>query len=728
MRVLHIYGQFHPDYTGDGIYYSRLISETVPYGIAHEVLAVRTFQPKTLDADANSNLRVHYIGQGTKRWGTVAVLSWVATHLRSFDVLHIHTHVDRYFLTYLLARFSGKKVIFSASLDDSPGDILDGYKRHYRWLVRLLMKVVNLFIVISPRLLSNSFRAVSQTQVKLIPQGIALNKADSDIAAATLRKSHHFASDDVLLINVGSVCERKNTRYLVEALARIKNPAVKLLVVGPILEADYGRSVNDLIVQHGLQDRVFFMGFQSDPTPFYKMSDIFVFASHAEGFPNVFLEAMVHRLPIVSSYLPGLVDFVIQYGKTGFFANSQDLFVEHITWLAEHHRERKLMGDTARDIVIRDFALPQVAKLYVDTYQAVSGTDEKPVRSASSQGFNVRLCHDVASMAANLVPISTPKTWKPLLNIVVDTESEFDWDKGIADDAGKVDSITALPRLVDVINGFGAKACFVVDYPVASQDIGAAVILDVARDGHDVGVHLQAWSSPPLAGLSDDWHSFSGNLGPGFEAVKLARHANRLKDVTGNKPTIFKAGRYGIGPNTWQTLMDQGFEIDLSVCPHFDFSHVGGPDFTLYDSHPSWTDASRRLLELPTTAGLYGYMRHLSPHLKGVYTPMGKRFRLSHALARMNALYPERLSPEGQSFSELRALTRFLYNNGLRVFTLSLHSPSLRGGNTPYTKTEADVQQMLRDIKSYLEFFRDELGGEFTTPSALLRKFRSQEN
>jgi hypothetical protein len=56
---------------------------------------------------------------------------------------------------------------------------------------------------------------------------------------------------------------------------------------------------------------------------------------------------------------------------------------------------------------------------------------------------------------------------------------------------------------------------------------------------------------------------------------------------------------------------------------------------------------------------------------------------------------------------------------GQRTFVLSLHSPSVVPGHTPYVRTEADRVALLQRLRDYLKFFRDELGGRFATPHAL---------
>jgi hypothetical protein len=48
---------------------------------------------------------------------------------------------------------------------------------------------------------------------------------------------------------------------------------------------------------------------------------------------------------------------------------------------------------------------------------------------------------------------------------------------------------------------------------------------------------------------------------------------------------------------------------------------------------------------------------------------------------------------------------------GQRIFSFVFHSPSLAPGNTPYVRSEAELQVFLARIEGYLRFFTEELGG-----------------
>jgi hypothetical protein len=63
-----------------------------------------------------------------------------------------------------------------------------------------------------------------------------------------------------------------------------------------------------------------------------------------------------------------------------------------------------------------------------------------------------------------------------------------------------------------------------------------------------------------------------------------------------------------------------------------------------------------------------------------------------------------------------------MVRSGRQFFTLSYHSPSLAPGHTPYVTNEAELADFLKRIETVLLFFRDQLGGRFTT----LSRYRTQ--
>jgi hypothetical protein len=307
---------------------------------------------------------------------------------------------------------------------------------------------------------------------------------------------------------------------------------------------------------------------------------------------------------------------------------------------------------------------------------------------------------------------------------VVDTEEEFDWARGHRRENISVRSMRWIGRVQDIFDKAGVTPVYVIDYPIASQPDGYRPLQEIYASGHClIGAHLHPWVNPPFDEVLNRRNSFPGNLPRTVEAAKLAVLGDQIGERFGVKPTIYKAGRYGIGPNTAEILEEQGYDVDLSVCPHMDYSAEGGPDFSSYSAFPYWFGVRRRLLELPLTVGFAGALRAWGDGLhRAVSRPPLDRWHLIGALARLRVLDKVWLSPEGYLTHEHKRLVRSLLGSGLRIFTFAFHSPSVVPGHTPYVRTESDLARFLGRCREFFDFFLGETGGRASTPLEIKRQ------
>lgn len=308
---------------------------------------------------------------------------------------------------------------------------------------------------------------------------------------------------------------------------------------------------------------------------------------------------------------------------------------------------------------------------------------------------------------------------KPQLIIVVDTEEEFDWSAMPDRDANRIESIRNIHRAQDIFDEYGIKPCYVIDYPVASQQAGIdhlKPILDAGRC--EIGTHLHPWVNPPFEEELTRSNMYPGNLGRDLEMAKLKCITEKIEEGFGVRPEIYKAGRYGVGPHTAEIMTRLGYTIDLSVCSAFDYRADGGPDFSDYSAAPYWFGDDGKLLEIPLSSAFVGPTGRLAKHL---YHLAGRlnRLKARGILARTGLVDRLMLSPEGYDNDEHKKLTRFLFNRGVRTFTWNFHSPSVVAGMTMYTPAERDVSRFLDSFKRYFDFFFDELGGVASTPSSI---------
>ena len=178
--------------------------------------------------------------------------------------------------------------------------------------------------------------------------------------------------------------------------------------------------------------------------------------------------------------------------------------------------------------------------------------------------------------------------------------------------------------------------------------------------------------NPPFCEELSRSNMYPGNLTRDAEAAKLAELTAAIEQSFGNRPLMYKAGRYGVGPNSSDILEEQGFEVDLSVCPPWDHSADGGPDFSAARCEPYWFGNTRQMLEIPISGAYVGWLGGLSDSAYRVATtPSLQPLRLPGILARLRAVDRLMLSPEGHTFAEHTKLTQFLLDQGVRTFTWS---------------------------------------------------------
>ena len=268
-----------------------------------------------------------------------------------------------------------------------------------------------------------------------------------------------------------------------------------------------------------------------------------------------------------------------------------------------------------------------------------------------------------------------------------DAEEEFDWHGPFRRDAVATTAMSALPQANARFLAAGLKPCWLADYPIVADDFSRAILAQLVVDGGaTVGSQLHPWVTPPFDEDVSTANSYTGNLPETLQDAKLAALTAQIEAAVGVRPIIYRAGRYGIGAHTANILARHGYRLDVSVRARFDYVGQGGPDFT---EHPVWPWAiGPGLHELPLSTGYTGALRrfpalHRSEHLRGTMANTG-------LLARVP------LTPEGVPLADARKAVDSLLDEGVRLFSLSFHTPSLVAGHTPYVRDAADLRAFWR--------------------------------
>lgn len=329
-------------------------------------------------------------------------------------------------------------------------------------------------------------------------------------------------------------------------------------------------------------------------------------------------------------------------------------------------------------------------------------------------------------MTARFIPADLSALSGPVLCVVIDTEEEFDWNAPFARDNASVAALDWLGEGHRLFRRYGLQPAYLMDYPVATAPRARDIFGPwLAADECLVGTQLHPWVNPPFEEVVCPYHSFPCNLPPELERRKLEVLTAAVAEALGVHPVIYKAGRYGLDIRREDMLADLGYLIDTSVVPNRSFAgNGGGPDFFGYPEQPFWSSAERRVLYLPVSQSLVGPLRSAAQGSRGrvVFGPALRALHVPGILARARLLERIMLTPEGTSLAEMCRLADAQRRAGAKVFMLSLHSPSLMPGGTPYAASAAEVAGLLRRIEGFLEHFFGHMGGVPISPLALRRR------
>jgi len=131
---------------------------------------------------------------------------------------------------------------------------------------------------------------------------IIFNPFDFDTVREAARQPCEMAGKPYL-IHVGRFHQTKRHDRLLRAYAKTGITA-PLVLIGKGSDEAMGR-IKKLALSLGIQDRVIFKGFTSNPYPWIRHAKLLVVSSDSEGFGNVLVEALICQVPVVSTRCPG---------------------------------------------------------------------------------------------------------------------------------------------------------------------------------------------------------------------------------------------------------------------------------------------------------------------------------------------------------------------------------------------------------------------------------------
>ena len=114
-------------------------------------------------------------------------------------------------------------------------------------------------------------------------------------------------NDSIVVLFVANELHRKGFATLLDAVARVGDPRVRIDLVGRASPASYRRRIR----QAGLGDRVHWHGPQPDVAEWYAGADLLVLPTRYEPFGNVIVEALATGLPVITTSEAGAAAAIV---------------------------------------------------------------------------------------------------------------------------------------------------------------------------------------------------------------------------------------------------------------------------------------------------------------------------------------------------------------------------------------------------------------------------------
>lgn len=153
-------------------------------------------------------------------------------------------------------------------------------------------------------------------------------------------------------------------------IARRRGCNLEAVIVGEGPErASLERQVETL----ELKPHVQFVGRRADVPRILRQVDLLALTSRHEGCPNIILEAMAAKLPVITTPAGDAARLVVD-SQTGFVTPFDDpaALAEKIVTLSESPELRRRLGEAGRSRVEREFGFPQFSARLFETYAAMA--------------------------------------------------------------------------------------------------------------------------------------------------------------------------------------------------------------------------------------------------------------------------------------------------------------------------------------------------------------------
>jgi N-acetyl-alpha-D-glucosaminyl L-malate synthase BshA len=284
------------------------------------------------------------------------------------DILHVHYAIPHAYAGYMAKKMlkeDGYDIKMMTTLHGT--DItLVGSHSFYKGAVNFSINKSDMVTSVSQSLKEDTLRIFDiKKEINVIPNFIDFDNLNDEKKDCT---RHMMAEDDEAIItHVSNLRPVKRIEDVIQVFARVlEKRKAKLIIIGDGPERD--KAVN-IALDLGVRDKIIFMGKSDDIEKILCFSDLFLLPSEKESFGLAALEAMAHKVPVISTNTGGLPEVNI-HGESGYLSNVgdvEDMAINALKILEtpEIHQQFKVSARKRAE----KFDIRHIIKNYEDLYE-----------------------------------------------------------------------------------------------------------------------------------------------------------------------------------------------------------------------------------------------------------------------------------------------------------------------------------------------------------------------
>jgi glycosyltransferase involved in cell wall biosynthesis len=278
------------------------------------------------------------------------------------DIVHCHSRRGADLLGGFAASLADVPAVVSRRVDNTEMRVMAAIR------YRPFTKVIAISAAIAAELRE---RGVAADRLAIIRSAVDTAAFLAPHDAAASRREFGLADDDFAIAAAGQLIPRKGHRFLLQAVAELKDrfPELRLVIFG---EGFLHNQLRAQATSLGLADVVQFAGFRDDLDAFIGCFDLFAHPALAEGLGVAALKAAAAGLPVVGFAAGGLVE-AVQDGKTGLLVEAEDAdaLAAAIERLIQDPALARRLGDAGRQRMQSEFSIATMADQHMALYESV---------------------------------------------------------------------------------------------------------------------------------------------------------------------------------------------------------------------------------------------------------------------------------------------------------------------------------------------------------------------